>query len=449
MTEIPAAESPYIATEGVNAATQRKQRLIWGVVISAVLVGGGWFTYDYLIDDKPKEKVSAEQAERISATASVARGAKTDSARDLTVQVSTLDSDNRRLEQEKAELATRLAQAEQQRISDHNNAVNTMKAYEDEVARRSQAPAQAPVQAAPLMQGPVGAPAAYSTAGDPFAPASAQQGAGMSGSRRGAAPRRTFAVIKTSAKAPTTSDADNQPAPGAPAAASSDQFVSQGVQYYESKRFVPPNAYAKARVLVGVDATTGVSQSADPKPVMFRITGPATHVGAGGRYQTTDLTGCVVNGAAYAELSSEKVYIKLQRISCPAGPKQFAVAAVEGYAASRGKAGVRGKVISREGGLTTKAFLAGTLQGLGTSLERYTNQSLNTITAGAGGSLQTPELNKEQMASGALGGGIGNAASVLADYYIKRAEQYQPVIEMPTGVEVELVFLKGFEVARK
>ncbi|OYX36047.1 MAG: hypothetical protein B7Y99_02575 [Caulobacterales bacterium 32-69-10] len=449
MTEIPAAESPYIASEGVNAATQRKQRLIWGTVIAVVLLGGGWFTYDYLIDDKPKEKVSAEQAERISATASVARGAKTDSARDLTVQVSTLDSDNRRLEQEKAELATRLAQAEQQRLSDHNNAVNTMKAYEDEVARRSQVQAQAPVQAAPLTQGPVGAPAAYSAAGDPFAPASAQQGAGIPGANRAAAPRRTFGVIKTSAKAATVADADSQPAAAGQAATGGDQFVSQGVQYYESKRFVPPNAYVKARVLVGVDATTGVSQSADPKPVMFRITGPAIHVGAGGHYQTTDLNGCVVNGAAYAELSSEKVYIKLQRISCPAGPKQFAVAAVEGYAASRGKAGVRGKVISREGGLTTKALVAGTLQGLGSSLERYTNQSLNTITAGAGGALQTPELNKSQMAAGALGGGVGNAASVLADYYIKRAEQYQPVIEMPTGVEVELVFLKGFEVAKK
>jgi conjugal transfer pilus assembly protein TraB len=106
-------------------------------------------------------------------------------------------------------------------------------------------------------------------------------------------------------------------------------------------------------------------------------------------------------------------------------------------------------VISREGGLTTRAFMAGTLQGLGSSLERYTNQSLNTITAGAGGTLATPELNKQQMAAGALGGGVGNAASVLADYYVKRAEQYQPVVEMPTGVEVELVFLKGFEVAKK
>ena len=41
---------------------------------------------------------------------------------------------------------------------------------------------------------------------------------------------------------------------------------------------------------------------------------------------------------------------------------------------------------------------------------------------------------------------MANAASTLADYYIKRAEQYQPVIEMPTGIEVEIVFLSGFQI---
>jgi conjugal transfer pilus assembly protein TraB len=35
---------------------------------------------------------------------------------------------------------------------------------------------------------------------------------------------------------------------------------------------------------------------------------------------------------------------------------------------------------------------------------------------------------------------------MLADCYIKRAEQYQPVIEMPTGISIEIVFLSGFQV---
>lgn len=220
------------------------------------------------------------------------------------------------------------------------------------------------------------------------------------------------------------------------------------MQTFDTERFVPPNAYTRARVLVGVDAATGVTSNSDPKPVLFRLVGPAIHVGSDGRFQRTDLTGCLVNGAAYGELSSEKVYIRLQRISCPSGPRQFSVATVEGYASHLGKAGVRGNVISREGGLTGRAMIAGTLQGLGNSLSNYTDSMTRQIGIGEGGGLSAPpRLQAGDVAAGAAGSGVANAASMLADYYVKRAEQYQPVIEMPTGIEVELVFLSGFEIA--
>jgi len=156
----------------------------------------------------------------------------------------------------------------------------------------------------------------------------------------------------------------------------------------------------------------------------------------------------MVNGAAYGELSSEKVYIKLQRITCPAGGDRFSVATVEGYAAHKGKAGVRGNVITREGGLTGRALVAGTLQGLGNSLSQYTNQVNRGIGITEGGMFAQPQLDAGQMTAGAVGSGVGNAAGVLADYYVKRAEQYQPVIEMPTGIEVELVLLTGFQIER-
>ena len=40
-------------------------------------------------------------------------------------------------------------------------------------------------------------------------------------------------------------------------------------------------------------------------------------------------------------------------------------------------------------------------------------------------------------------GGAANAGNTLSDYLIERAEQYQPVVEMPTGAAVEVVFLDG------
>lgn len=225
-------------------------------------------------------------------------------------------------------------------------------------------------------------------------------------------------------------------------------YFTSKAEVFDSANYVPPNAYVEAKVLVGVDAATGTSYSQDPKPVLFRILGPATHVGIDGKFQTTDLTGCLINGAAFGELPSEKVYIKLQKITCPAGPGKFSVATVEGYVTSEGKAGVRGPVISREGSFTSKAMLAGTLNGLGSALAKNVQSSQSGIgtSVGSGGILSAEQLTPSQIAEGSIGTGVSQAASMLADYYIKRAEQYQPVIEMPTGIQVELVFLSGFEV---
>lgn len=211
-----------------------------------------------------------------------------------------------------------------------------------------------------------------------------------------------------------------------------------------TENYVPPNAYLPAAVLVGVDATVGRKGGNDPKPVLFRVTGPARSAMEDGHIFKTDVIGCLINGAAYGELSSEKVYVKIAKMTCPAkdGTDRVAESDVEGFVAYAGKSGVRGRVISREGDFTEKAFIAGTLQGLGSSLSRAGGQS-NPL-GGFSGTTEIPD--GEEIAVSSIGGGIEGAASRLADYYIERAEQYQPVIEMPTGIQVEIVLLNGVTV---
>ncbi|MEL7541371.1 MAG: TrbI/VirB10 family protein [Pseudomonadota bacterium] len=209
--------------------------------------------------------------------------------------------------------------------------------------------------------------------------------------------------------------------------------------------YVPPNAYASARVLVGVDMSTGVRLSADPKPVLLRITSPAQSVMQGGTQIDVDLTGCLVNGAAHAELSSERIYVKLQKITCEKDG-EVAESPVEGYIAQLGKVGVRGRVVSREGDIVSKALVAGVVGGFGRGIARNTDQVFGGGAAGSGVTTvigQEP-LSAGDIAAGGLGEGLATAADTVSDYLIDRAEQYQPVIEMPTGIDVEIVFLSGF-----
>lgn len=212
--------------------------------------------------------------------------------------------------------------------------------------------------------------------------------------------------------------------------------------YSDSINYLPPNSFASARVIVGVDASAGVNSQTDPLPVVLRVTGPARSVYQNGRLLTTKIEGCLINGAARGDLSSEKVYVKLQKMTCPQPGGRYAVSEVKGFIAFGGKTGVRGRVVSREGSLAMQAFLAGLVSGGGNALNTAFNQPLASISADADGGInRTPNFGSVGLR--ALGGGAAEAGKDVSKYLIERAEQYQPVIEMPTGIDVEIVFLEG------
>jgi conjugal transfer pilus assembly protein TraB len=219
--------------------------------------------------------------------------------------------------------------------------------------------------------------------------------------------------------------------------------VAKGTTTFsDSINYLPPNSFASAKVIVGVDASAGVNSQTDPLPVVLRVTGPARSVYQNGRLLTTKIEGCLVNGAARGELSSEKVYVKLQKMTCPQPGGRYAVSEVKGFIAFGGKTGVRGRVVSREGSLAMQAFLAGLVSGGGNALNSAFNQPLASISAdGEGGINRTPNLGSVGLR--ALGGGAQESGKDVSKYLIERAEQYQPIIEMPTGIDVEIVFLEG------
>src|SRR3546814_15975795 len=117
----------------------------------------------------------------------------------------------------------------------------------------------------------------------------------------------------------------------------------------DSPNYLPAKSYAKARVIVGVDAASNVQSQSDPLPVVLRIVGPERSVAQNGKVLTTRIDGCLVKGAARGDLSSEKVYVKLAKMHCPQHGGRFADSAVTGSNAFGGQKGVRGLVVRRGG----------------------------------------------------------------------------------------------------
>ena len=206
-------------------------------------------------------------------------------------------------------------------------------------------------------------------------------------------------------------------------------------------RWLPAGSHAEAVVLSGVDASAGVSSQGDPRPVLFRITGPAWTAAENGAAMQVDVAGCTVTGAAYGDLSSEKIYARLRTMTC-AGPGFGTVIEtdVAGFVAGSGKVGVRGPVVSREGALVEKAFLR--RHGLGAGPGRVAGVSSRRRWRPAA-ARRSPMPGSATSAAPGSGSGAASAGQKVADYMIRRAEQYQPVIQLGAGTRVTLVFLEG------
>ena len=205
-------------------------------------------------------------------------------------------------------------------------------------------------------------------------------------------------------------------------------------------QWLPAGAHAEAVVLAGVDASAGISSQGDPRPVLLRITGPAWTAAEDGTALQVDLDGCTVTGAAHGDLSSEKVYVRFRTMTC-AGPEPGTVIEtdVAGFVAGSGKTGVRGAVVSREGALVEKAFLAGLISGVGQGVA----QAFQPQAVATGGSAAVANTGLGDIGRAGLGAGAVSAGQKVADYMIRRAEQYQPVIQLQAGTKVTLVFLEG------
>lgn len=209
---------------------------------------------------------------------------------------------------------------------------------------------------------------------------------------------------------------------------------------YNINDYIPAGAYAKATIISGVDASVGISSQSDPRPVLLRIKSPAVSSVYDGNAQKVDLTGCLVQGAASGDLSSEKVYVKLITLTCGKGEETVTEIPVKGYVAGQGKSGIRGNVISREGDLLAKSFLAGLVSGFGQGLEQKVAPPL----AFSNGLTTQEAMSTGDVVKKGFGKGASTASDRLANYLIDRAEQYQPVVSIPSGIDVEVVFVEGF-----
>jgi len=116
---------------------------------------------------------------------------------------------------------------------------------------------------------------------------------------------------------------------------------------------------------------------------------------------------------------------------------------VEGHVAGEdGRAGMRGIVVDKAGLAMRNAMVGGFLSSVGNFLGQNRNPLIFSPNTGLA---QTNPATGGELLKQSMSNGMGGALEKYADFYIKRAEQMQPVILVESGRKVDIVFRKGFD----
>ena len=202
----------------------------------------------------------------------------------------------------------------------------------------------------------------------------------------------------------------------------------------DTRRYLPSGAFTRAVLLGGLDAPTGGQAQRNPQPVLLRL---ADNAILPNQFRAR-VKECFIVGAGYGDVSSERAYIRTESLSCVTRDGTAIDVPVKGYVAGEdGKAGMRGRLVSKQGQILANALLAGVASGIGHAF----TQSSTTLSVSPLGTTSTVDPGKQLEAG--LGTGVGKALDRLAQYYISLAEKVFPVIEVDAGRSVDVVLTQG------
>lgn len=238
--------------------------------------------------------------------------------------------------------------------------------------------------------------------------------------------------------------ANTSPAPAILSVSLADTAVPDGKdkQGTKNKRecnvtnCIPPGAFAKAALLSGLDAPTGGRSDTNPHPVLLELMDTAS---LPNRYRSR-VKECRVVAAGFGRISDERAYLRLERLSCVLRGGQILDVPLKGYVSGEdGKVGMRGRLISKQGALIARALLAGTAGGIGSAI----SQSYSSVLTSPTGAVSTVDPGKTLEFG--VASGFGTALEKISDWYLKRADETYPIIEIDAGRVVEIVLTEGIE----
>ncbi len=209
---------------------------------------------------------------------------------------------------------------------------------------------------------------------------------------------------------------------------------------------LPAGSILSGVLVTGMDAPTGKQAQRDPFPSLIRIKSEAI---LPNRFRA-DFRECFMIAGGWGDLSSERAYMRSERLSCVRNDGSVLEASLEAYATGEdGKAGLRGRLVSKQGAIIARSLGAGFLQGLAGAFNVQKVPTINVTRAGDNGKTVQPVYEQAFDPNALQSAGFSGAGSALeriADFYLEMAESIFPVIEIDAMREVNFIVNKGMTV---
>jgi conjugal transfer pilus assembly protein TraB len=220
-----------------------------------------------------------------------------------------------------------------------------------------------------------------------------------------------------------------------------DSLVYQSIAQPEKKskkqnkeiqplKILSTGTITKVTLLGGMDAPTMAAAKTNPLPVLMRVD-DLSFLPNNWRY---NMNGCFILGEGYGDLSSERAYIRTTTLSCVTKDGYHIDTPFKGAVYGEdGKAGLRGRVVTKQGAMLARTLVAGFLQGISEAFK----QSNTIVSVSPTGTTQAFDP-KKAMQTGMFSG-ASKATEKLADFYLKMADQIAPIIEISAGRRVNVI----------
>ncbi|AJF08128.1 hypothetical protein GSUB_16595 (plasmid) [Geoalkalibacter subterraneus] len=202
--------------------------------------------------------------------------------------------------------------------------------------------------------------------------------------------------------------------------------------------FIPAGSILSGTLLTGLDAPTAQVARSNPYPVVLRLKKEAI---LPNRHRA-DVRECFLVASGYGDLSSERAYLRSELISCVREDGGVIEAPIDMFASGEdGKAGVRGRLVSKQGQFLARALMAGFMDGFS---DVFSSTPVPTLVTNSDSDSKVFQQNFSQQALESAGiRGVGDALEKLADFYMDMAANIFPIIEIDAGREIDFLMTRG------